>query len=191
MIKKGLMIASLMFSLAASASDIIEGTGTINYVTDGDTYWIKADRQAVWTQIARDADSKVVRFKDLTFKARILNINTEESVHRNKAKNTAFGKAVSKLVKREITAQKVSFTCNGVGKYKRPLCSVYINGHDYAKSLVERGLSAYITRYGKHFNDHAGYAAAELSAKRNRLGIWSANKEYYIANLPSQRFINQ
>jgi len=99
---------------------------------------LKADRQAVWTQIAREADSKAVRFKDLTFKARILNINTEESVHRNKAKNTAFGKAVSKLVKREITAKKVSFTCNGVGKYKRPLCSVYINEHDYAKSLVER-----------------------------------------------------
>lgn len=175
------LFAPLLLTLSFSVSaDIIKGTGYLSYVVDGDTYWINADKKDVWTRISRDAAPKSVRLKNLRFKARILNIDTEESVHRNKRKNTSFGKKTSQIVSSELADKNVSFICTGVGKYKRPLCSVYLNGKDYALILIKRGLSPYVTRYGRHFSSHKDYVSAELFAKRNKLGIWGADKDTYI-----------
>tara|TARA_R110001606_G_scaffold399101_1_gene580709 strand:+ start:1156 stop:1731 length:576 start_codon:yes stop_codon:yes gene_type:complete len=184
MLKKGLIVlmASLCFNV--SASERVQGTGVIDHVVDGDTYWIKADRRTDLSKVIINAKSQNYRLQKNTFKARILNINTEESVHRQKDKNTSFGKLVSVLVKKELNGKRITFICDGVGYYGRPLCSVYINKQDYALSLVNRGLSPYVTKYGAHFNNHKGYVSAELKAKRNRAGLWGPNKEQYVSELP-------
>lgn len=184
MLKKGLLVVLVALCFNVSASERVLGTGVIDHVVDGDTYWIKADRHDVFTKVIAKAKSQSFRVPKKTFKARILNINTEESVHSQKDKNTSFGTLVSALVKDELNEKRVTFICDGVGYYGRPLCSVYVNKRDYALSLVERGLSAYVTKYGKHFNNHKGYVSAELKAKRNKIGLWGSDKERYVNQLP-------
>ena len=164
-------------------AEVVSGTGIISRVVDGDTYWIKADSIHVWRKIVTAARKGTYRWKSRTFKMRLLNVDTEESVHRNKSKNTVFGKLTSRLVKKELSGRAVSFVCHGVGYYGRTLCSIYAGKRDYGRSLVKRGLSAYVTKYGKHFLNHKQYVAAEHYARLHRLGIWSKNKIQYIEQL--------
>jgi len=176
---KSLLIASIVTSSLAFA-DIIEGSGKVAYVIDGDTMWITTDKKSTWTAITKGASKKSVRFSDQSFKTRLLNINTEESVHQTKSRNTPFGKMSGQVAKNEMNGKTVTFKCDGVGKYGRPLCSIYAQGNDFAQGLIERGISPYVTKYGRHKWADKGYAASELYAKRNKLGMWGANKEASI-----------
>ena len=128
----------------------------------------------------RDASTAASRPGDLSFKVRLLNVGTEESAHRNPKKNTEFGRLSSQVAKRELSGQRVVFKCKGVGKYGRPLCSIYVNGNDFGQGLVERGISRYVTSWGVHPWADKGYSASEYYAKKNRLGIWSTDKKASI-----------
>lgn len=143
----------------------VTGEGGVGYVIDGDTYWIYAEDPEVFDQVTRDAGRSHVRPASLGFKARILNIDTPESKHVDPSRNTELGAIVSQVVQAELSNQPITFTCEGVGKYGRPLCTVYLNGEDYGLSLIRRGYATYLTRFGNHKWNHEGYLQAEKEGK--------------------------
>lgn len=163
----------LVFFLAMAFSTVVQSevlgvNGKVTRVIDGDTYWVALDSLSDWQKITVNVSSKNKRLRDRSLKVRLLAVNTEESVHPQQSRNTDFGRETSALVKQELTGQRVVLSCNGVGRYQRPLCSLSVNGSDYGISLIKRGFSPYITRFGNHPWQHSEYVAAELAAKRNR-----------------------
>jgi len=161
-----------MFTLTYAASDNgnVQGAGTVTYVVDGDTMFIRADSQDTFSELYRRAQRAIPKSADSadiddvfrpgqnTFKARIGNINTAESEHRDKSRNTRAGKVASNYAKDLMSNKRVKYACWDTGYYLRPICSVWTeaNSMDFATVMIEAGHSSYSTKYGKHpfWHDH-------------------------------------
>ena len=118
-----------------------------------------------------DGDTIVVNNE----KIRLLNVDTEESVHPNEEKNTWFGAMTSRFVKKEISNKETILQCSGTDKYKRRLCFVFIEGENFNVELVKGGWSKYETRWGDAGEFHEDFIEAEKEAKKNGLGVWDEN----------------
>ena len=118
-----------------------------------------------------DGDTIVVNNE----KIRLLNVDTEESVHPNEEKNTWFGAMTSRYVKKEISNKETILQCSGTDKYMRRLCFVFIEGENFNVELVRGGWSKYETRWGDAGVYHEDFIKAEKEAKKNGLGVWDGN----------------
>lgn len=146
----------------------IKGTATVTYVVDGDTMDVSADSQESWNDLRAEAyraqesyqrDMNVDRtFKPQgnSFRVRIGGIDTPESVHRDKRKNTPEGKIASNYAKSIIDGKRVNYACWEIGYYGRPICSIYTDQMDFATAMMEAGHTEYVTKYGRHpfWHDH-------------------------------------
>lgn len=166
-----LAVVSLFASMSLSAAEVV-GKGVVTWVVDGDTYWIKPYSSADFRGITKDARSSNMRVTEGTFKTRLLNVDTEESVHRDKSRNTPFGKETSNVMKSRLYQQEVTFYCDGVGNYGRPLCRVETVQGDVGLFLIANGYSKYVTYFGRSKALDSEYVHAEMSARRSKLGIW-------------------
>ena len=61
---------------------------------------------------------------------------------------------------------------NKRGYYGRLLAYILVDGENFNVELVRQGLSPYYTKYGHSDAFDAEFEAAEVSAKRQDLGIW-------------------
>ena len=118
-----------------------------------------------------DGDTIVVNNE----KIRLLNVDTEESVHPNEEKNTWFGAMTSRYVTREINKKETILQCSGKDKYLRRLCFVFIDGENFNVELVRGGWSKYETKWGDAGVYHEDFIKAEKEAKNNGLGVWDGN----------------
>lgn len=143
-------------------SGTVEGTGRVSYVYDGDTYKITADDGSTLKSLesAGLAKSKYLYNNENAFRVRLANVNTEESVHRDKDKNTAKGRSVSNEMKAELSGEQVSFQCFEAGYYGRPVCSIQTSSYDVGEFLISKGYSPYVTKYFKHPTRHNAYTKA-------------------------------
>lgn len=167
------MLATV-FIASASAKDNLKwsnkimGTGVIYQVVDGDTIWINVDNQNTFNRFIELADTsdkkKALRKNYKSIKIRIANINTAESVHRDKSKNSKAGKNASNYLKSIASKAKAQFICWDHGKYGRPICSVEFKDNtgnvDIAYRMISQGYSDYVTAWGKHPYAHKDYAKA-------------------------------
>ncbi|WP_443083018.1 thermonuclease family protein [Vampirovibrio chlorellavorus] len=66
-----------------------------------------------------------------------------------------------------VVDQESTLVCEG-WSYNRRVCSVFVNGQDVQRQLVEQGLAYDYTQYsgGK-------YQQAEQAAKQNQVGVWA------------------
>ena len=109
MLKYILMVTLATFSFTVNAFDI-DGNGKIYYVIDGDTV-LMSDVGDETYKFLKQKSHKKENFDDRfnSIKIRIGNINTKESVHKDKTKNTKDGKEASDYLKKLVEKKNFKF----------------------------------------------------------------------------------
>lgn len=122
-----------------------------------------------------DGDTIDVIYQGKKERIRMLCVDTPESVHPDRSKNTPMGEAASRYTKSRLTGEEVDleFEAKKRGKYGRLLAYVILDGENFNVELVEKGWSPYYTKYGGSERHHSEFMAAEQSAKDQKLNIWS------------------
>lgn len=161
---KGFLAA--MMALAATvgnAGQMIDGDGMVYRVIDGDTYIVNIESLDAYQALydaAPPAGKKHFNPHFKSFKIRLANVDTAESVHVDASRNTEAGRQASAFVRQWIQGAFVGFRCWEFDKYGRAICSVSRNGKDVGVELVRKGLSKYVTRWGNHPFLHNQYQRA-------------------------------
>lgn len=133
-----------------------------------------------------DGDTVRVRYHDMALSIRLRNVDTEESVHTDASKNTAFGAATSKWAKSYLGRAEcyVEFDRDGwqidTDHHGRALGLLWIArgepgpGDDelYNETLIRRGYSKYVTKYGNAGKYHNRLLQAERQARKEKIGVW-------------------
>jgi endonuclease YncB( thermonuclease family) len=170
MLKHTLILIALASPLSLSAeilspSNIISGTGFIYKASDGDTFRVNVDSMSSYSRLKSTAVASMnakptkkeikrlshYRDKYKSIKIRLAGVDTPESDHVDKSRNTKDGADISTIVKKALSKKKVSYSCWGYGHHGRLICSVNVNGlGDVGEFLIKNGYSKYIVKYGKH-----------------------------------------
>jgi micrococcal nuclease len=142
LIVRRLALALLLLLAAAANAAIVRGT--VSYVTDGDTIWV------------RPADGGAPRA------VRILDIDAPEGCQ-------AYGAQARTALAERVLRQPVRLLTRGEDDYGRTLARVEHRGQDIGAWMVERGNAWSMT-----FRRKPGpYAALQAQARAARRGLWA------------------
>ncbi len=121
-----------------------------------------------------DGDTFVVDFNGKEEKVRLIGVDTPESVHVDKAKNTKEGILVSDYTKSKLNGKtvKLEFDVSERDKYGRLLAYVYIDGEMYNKHLLEIGY-AKIATYPPNVKYVEEFKEIQKEARENKVGLWN------------------
>jgi endonuclease YncB( thermonuclease family) len=167
-IKLGLALILSAFTISVSAVEMASGRGKIVRVYDGDTFMVESDGAAfasvkamAW-RLTDGGEYPKLRINPTqkTFVVRLGNVDTPESVHRDKSRNSVEGKMASMFAKENFSGSNVSFACWDVGKYGRFICSIKDDKQDFGLQLMAAGHTDYVTCWGKHPYLHKEYSKA-------------------------------
>lgn len=136
-----------------------ECTATIVRVVDGDTFVVR-----------RKGSRKDERL-------RLIGVDTPESVHSDKTRNTKWGKKASQYSKKKLTGKtvKLEFDRQETDVYGRTLAYLYVKEKGeyvmYNKTLVSKGYARAVCyepnhKYKKVFNK------LQKTAKKKKIGFW-------------------
>ena len=155
----------LFFSLLATGQSTVEGTVPGPFSTHG-----RAKETVIGKRIQRvvDGDTVIVDGRRI----RLLNVDTEESVHPHPSRNTSFGRKTSRAVKKAIQGKTAELECYGKDRYSRRLCYLFVDGENFNVKLVKQGWSRYYTKFGFSKEYHFEFTQAESKAKLEGIGIW-------------------
>ncbi len=122
-----------------------------------------------------DGATIVIDYNGEKEKIRLLNVDTPESVHPKKSRNTKMGAKASDYTKKRLTGKSISLEFDGKkrGRYGRLLAYVFLDKNNFNLELVQKGWSPYYTKYGKSSFYHARFSAAQTRARNNGLNIWA------------------
>lgn len=135
--------------------------------------------QASKTQLYRvvrvvDGDTIIVNFKGKDERLRLIGVDTPESVHPDKSKNSYLGVKASNFTKNKLTGKHVSleFDVQARDHYGRLLAYVYLDNVMFNKTLLRSGYAQVATyppnvKYTKDFLD------LEREARNKNVGLWS------------------
>jgi len=148
----GLLALSVTTKANAYPFDI-QGYGIVKSVVDGDTYDILSVRQEPVSELQRHAAVRSTRYiNGSTFRVRLASVDTEESNHPDKSRNTKKGKLTKIAVKKMLEGRNVHYKCYDIGKYGRAICNISLvianRKVDVGAKLISLGLSKYETKYG-------------------------------------------
>lgn len=141
-------------TLQTSQSQEIEGKYLITEVVDGDTYKIK--------------------YNGKEEKVRLIGVDTPESVHPDKTKNTEYGKIASNYVKELIENKYISleFDVSQRDKYGRLLAYIYLeNGEMLNEKLIKEGY-AQVATYAPNVKYVDTFKNLQEEARKNKVGFW-------------------
>jgi len=134
-----------------------------------------------------DGDTIDIQYEGKKERIRLLNVDTPESVHPDKRKNTWLGKQASDYTKERLSGKFVSleFEEKKRGKYGRLLAYVFLDNANFNLELVQKGWSPYYTKYGESKRYHEKFALAQKQAQLRGVNIWTdparPAKEYRVA----------
>ena len=122
-----------------------------------------------------DGDTIIIQRKGKRERVRFLRVNTPESVHPDKKRNTPMGKIASDFAKKHLSGKSVTLEFEGErrDKYDRLLAYIFVGEENFCLTLVEEGLSPYYTAYGLSKNYDTEFRRAEKEARDAKLGIWA------------------
>lgn len=132
---------------------------TVIKVADGDTFTIESGE-----------------------KIRLIGVDTPESVHPDKSKNTEFGKVVSGFAKEQLLDRKVrlEFDVTKTDKYNRVLAYVYLeDGTFYNELLLQKGYARVMTVQPNVAKQEV-FLREESKAKDAGIGIWEDYKNIFL-----------
>lgn len=120
-----------------------------------------------------DGDTVVLEKNGYEYKVRLIGVDTPESVHLDKNKNTKEGKIASDFTKERLTGKKVDieFDLKPQDKYGRYLVYLYVDGISYNEVLLEEGM-ARVMMISPNVKNKELYAQIEKRAKDKKIGIW-------------------
>lgn len=154
-------------TVSAAVQFDIQGKASVFRAADGDTLILTGvEDRHYWALKKRSGDQRHFWDKYRSVKVRIGNLMVEESSHKDKRRNTAFGRQVAGYVKDLMEGRSVNYRCWDIGDYGRPICSVSFSGTDLGIHLIERGMGRYGTGYGPHPYLHSQYQRAAKAGAR-------------------------
>lgn len=120
-----------------------------------------------------DGDTVVLEKNGYEYKVRLIGVDTPESVHLDKNKNTKEGKIASDFTKERLTGKKVDieFDVKPQDKYGRYLVYLYVDGISYNEVLLEEGM-ARVMMISPNVKNKELYTQIEKRAKDKKIGIW-------------------
>jgi len=120
-----------------------------------------------------DGDTIVVSYNGTDEKVRLIGVDTPESVHADKRKNTEEGVKISHYTKSKLTGKMVSLELDVQqrDKYGRILAYVYLDGEMYNKHLLEIGF-AKVATYPPNVKYVEEFEALQKEARKNKVGLW-------------------
>ena len=121
-----------------------------------------------------DGDTFVVNFDGTDEKVRLIGVDTPESVHKDKSKNTKEGKIASNYTTEKIQNKQVEleFDVQQRDKYGRILAYVYIDGNMLNKMLLEDGMAKLAT-YPPNVKYVEDFKKLQAEARKNNVGFWN------------------
>lgn len=135
-----------------------------------------------------DGDTFVCLQKKKTFTVRLIGVDTPESVHTNKAKNTDWGRKVSQYTKKKLTGKTVylMYDTQRTDIYGRILAYVYTKKKKtftmFNKQLLKKGYARAIC-YEPNHKYKTVFARQEKQARKQKKGFW---KDGYLTAFPER-----
>lgn len=124
-----------------------------------------------------DGDTIKIKYEGKEEKVRLIGIDTPESVHPDKTKNTVYGKKASDYTKNLLENKKVKleFDVQKNDKYGRLLSYVYLeNGEMLNKKLLQEGY-AKIATYPPNVRYVEEFKQIQEKARKDKVGFWKEN----------------
>lgn len=121
-----------------------------------------------------DGDTFKIIYNQKEEKVRLIGIDTPESVHADKSKNTKYGKIASEYVKELLKSQnvKLEFDVSSKDKYGRLLAYVYLeNGEMLNEKLLKEGYAQMAT-YPPNVKYVENFKKMQKQARENKVGFW-------------------
>lgn len=116
-------------------------------VIDGDTIEVKLKKEKYSTQDNSEYINLDEKLTHTKYKIRLLGIDTPESVHRDKSKNSKLGEIASEYTRYRLEGREVvlEFDISPVDKYGRLLAYLWLDGEMFNKELIEKGYARLMT----------------------------------------------
>lgn len=121
-----------------------------------------------------DGDTFKIIYNQKEEKVRLIGVDTPESVHADKSKNTKYGKIASEYVKELLKSQnvKLEFDVSSKDKYGRLLAYVYLeNGEMLNEKLLKEGYAQMAT-YPPNVKYVENFKKMQKQARENKVGFW-------------------
>ena len=134
-----------------------------------------------------DGDTVKVMFNGKEESVRLTGVDTPESVHPDKSKNTEFGKISSDFTKNKLEGKEVEleFDVQERDKYSRLLAYVYVDGEMYNKTLLEEGM-AKVATFPPNVKYVDDFVAIERVARDANKGLWAYDDNSSSTNTTTQ-----
>ncbi len=124
-----------------------------------------------------DGDTIEVKGAGLTFKVRLVGIDTPETGRKN-SKGQPYAQKAKQVLMDRIIGKHVRLKQYGTGGYNRILAEIFSGGRNINLIMVQTGMAEIYRGSLPSSFDIAAYTTAQKTAKRNRTGIWSLGKRY-------------
>lgn len=149
--------------------------------TEVSTDWVTPDKGYTKCKVLRvtDGDTFVVRYKGEDNYVRMIGIDTPESVHSDKNRNTRWGKKASSYTKKRLSGKTVylEFDVSKYDRYGRLLAYVYTKNDGkyimYNKTLVKSGYARAVCYEPNHKYKDV-FERLQKKAKKQKKGFWKA-----------------
>ena len=137
----------------------------------------KSGTVSAFVQKAVDGDTLKILMDGQRETVRLIGIDTPESVHPDKSRNTEWGKRASEFTKGRLEGKKIQleFGVQERDKYGRLLAYVYTDEGFFNEVLVREGW-AKVSTYPPNVKYVERFKAAQKEAQKKRVGIWSSEK---------------
>lgn len=121
-----------------------------------------------------DGDTLVISYNGVDEKLRLIGVDTPESVHPDKSKNTEFGNTVSSYSKSQLEGKSVGieFDVQERDQYGRLLAYIYIGNKMYNKTLLSKGYAS-VSTYPPNVKYVDEFTKLQKDARENQVGMWA------------------
>lgn len=120
-----------------------------------------------------DGDTIIIDYKGTEERVRLIGVDTPESVHPDKEKNTEFGTTASNFSKELLTDKyvKIELDVQERDQYGRILAYVYLDDIMVNKILLQEGY-AKVATYPPNVKYVDDFTAIQEEARNNKKGLW-------------------
>lgn len=124
-----------------------------------------------------DGDTIKVKRGELTFKIRLVGIDSPEIGYKGQ-KSQSFAHKAKQYLESLVKNRKVAIKSYGTGVYNRQLAEVFVNNKNINIEMIKEGLAEVYK--GKRPKKLASplYLKEEASARRDRKGMWIQGDQY-------------
>ncbi|HNP08092.1 MAG TPA: thermonuclease family protein [Cyclobacteriaceae bacterium] len=134
----------IIYLIVLHFPSISQISGTVTYVSDGDTF-----------HLITESGNKI--------KVRVADIDCPESTQE-------YGLEAKQFTNQAIKGKQVALTIKQTDRYGRKVAFVTYDGKDLSQQLLKHGLAWHYKRY----SILAKYAQMEDSARYNKIGLWQS-----------------